>query len=60
MFRYVDKKGCVFERRSYREKGTKYPKAETKCIGRMDENNVFQPNAYFIERTAKENLEKEL
>ena len=60
MFRYVDKQGHVYERRSYREKGAKYPKAETKCIGRMDENNVFQPNAYFIERTAKENLEKEL
>ena len=59
MFRYVDKKGCVFERRSYRVPGEKYPKAETKCIGKMIEGK-FCPNAYFIERTAKEELEKEL
>ncbi len=59
MFRHVDKKGCVFERRSYRIPGEKYPKAETKCIGKMVDGE-FHPNAYFVERTAKENLEKEL
>lgn len=59
MFRHVDKMGCVFERRSYRVPGEKYPKAETKCIGKMVDGE-FLPNAYFIERTAKENLEKEL
>ncbi len=59
MFRHVDKMGCVFERRSYRVPGEKYPKAETKCIGKMV-NGEFCPNAYFIERTAKEELEKEL
>lgn len=59
MFRYVDKKGCVFERRSYRVPGEKYPKAETRCIGKMI-NGEFCPNAYFSERTAKEDLEKKL
>lgn len=59
MFRHVDKSGFVFERRSYRVPGEKYPKAETKCIGKMVDGE-FCPNAYFTERTAKENLEKEL
>ncbi len=59
MFRHVDKAGFVFERRSYRVPGEKYPKAETKCIGKMVDGE-FCPNAYFTERTAKENLEKEL
>ena len=59
MFRHVDKNDYVFERKSYRVPGEKYPKAETKCIGRMIDGK-FCPNAYFIERTAKEDLEKEL
>ncbi len=59
MFRHVDKKGFVFERRSYRVPGEKYPKAETKCIGKIIDGE-FCPNAYYIERTAKENLEKEI
>lgn len=56
MFRYVDKNGCVFERRSYRVPGEKYPKAEAKCIGKMVDGK-FVPNAFYRERQAREELE---
>ncbi len=60
MHTIIDKRsGCVFEGRTYRVPGRKYPKSERKCIGKMVDG-TFRPNSYFIERTKKEDLEKEL
>ncbi|MGN1190160.1 MAG: AAA family ATPase, partial [Candidatus Ornithospirochaeta sp.] len=63
MFIYTDKKGYVFEITSFRgkdENGKSIVKKNRVSIGKMDENGEFRPNAFYVERAKKENLEKEL
>jgi len=61
MFIYTDKKnGTVLEITAYRVPGVKNPKQKKVCIGKMNEDGVFVPNKFYLERTKKEELQTEL
>ncbi|HKM06556.1 MAG TPA: hypothetical protein VJ869_06160 [Sphaerochaeta sp.] len=61
MYLHTDKRSTlVMEITSYRVPCGKYPLQDKVYIGRMDENGVFVPNKFFIERSKKEDLEAEV
>jgi transposase len=61
MFINVDKRnGIVMEITGYRVPGCPSPKQRKVCIGKMDENGVFVPNKFYLERAKKEELQAEL
>ncbi|HKM07031.1 MAG TPA: transposase [Sphaerochaeta sp.] len=61
MYLHTDKRsGLVMEITSYRVPGGKYPLQDKVYIGRVDENGVFVPNKFFIERSKKEELQGEV
>lgn len=61
MYINIDKRnGAVSEVTSYREPGCSYPKQKRVYIGKMDDQDTFIPNALFIERSKKEELQAEV
>ena len=61
MFKSIDKRnGAVMEITSYRVPGEKQPRQRKVYIGKMDEDGVFVPNKFYLERAKKEGLQAEL
>lgn len=61
MYLHTDKRsGLVMEITSYRVPGGKYPLQKKVYIGKVDEDGVFVPNKFFIERSKKEELQGEV
>ena len=61
MYLHTDKRSrLVMEITSYRVPGGKYPLQKKIYIGKVDEDGVFVPNKFFIERSKKEELQGEV